>query len=159
MYSVHLWNAINQVVLFYALKKVYVACCVLNLYDLSRKTTIAFHYMRLFFSKYFLQNFSTWKSSLFILISYHVSLQRMQMGNEHSNAFFLLRPSSYHEAWLVISGLHYLKCALLTLWESSLTSKPLWACWVIPLCINNALNFISETVITFNKLYRLLSLK
>lgn len=63
-----------------------------------------------------------------MLLSYPMALYRIQVENEQSDAFVLLRPSSWHDAWLVTSALCYLKHALLT--PCSLTSKPLRACWV-----------------------------
>lgn len=154
VYFVHPQNAVHQVAFldFDALKNVDVACCVLNLWDLSRKMHDNLPWSEIF-SIYFLPNLSTWTFSIHTHFLLHVTY-RIQMENEQSNAFFLLRPSSWHIAWLAVWALHYLKCALLTLWESSLTSKPLWAHWVSPICFNNALKFISEAVFPFNKLYR-----
>lgn len=155
VYFVHPWNAVHQVALldYNPLKKVDVACFVLNLYDLAWKMHNNLPWSEIFFPKYFLQNVSTWKFSVHTHLLSHVTIQ----NTSGKCAIKCVFPSkTVILAWCLAGNFSIALSEMCpTLWESSLTSKLLWACCVSLICFNNALNFNSETVITFNKLYRI----
>lgn len=115
VYFVHPWNAVHRVALldFNPLKKVDVACFVLNLYDLAWKMHNNLPWSEIFFPKYFLQNVSTWKFSVHTHLLSHVTIQNTS-GKWAIKCIF---PSkTVILAWCLAgnSALRYPKCALLT---------------------------------------------